>query len=145
MEFKSKRKYTRFFLFAIALHLIVLGFWFFFPDNILKNAEGKQTLTLLLLVNSELLLIFYIGLFKKKYYAFHDKIMIKRSLLKPIYISYNDITKIKERKKDSILLGFGTRPSFTIYYNKRKKTIRSDNNELFLKVIGNEREISNKK
>ena len=108
----------------------------------IKN--GKSIITLLAFLNCELILLLCLGLAKKKYYAYFDKLVIKRSLRKNVEISYNDITKIKERKNDSILLGFGTRPSFTIYYKNTKKTIRTDNNDLFLKVIENEIKIANK-
>ena len=147
MEFKFKRKYTKFFGLALILHSLVLAFWLFFPESILASTKGKQTLTLLALINCELILIFYIGLFRKKYFAYHDKLIIKRSLLKTITIKYSKIKRIKEKSTDTILFGFGLLPSFIIYYNtnnnKNKKiTIRADNSVLLLKVIKNEINIS---
>ena len=142
MEFKFKRKYTFFFFLVLLLHIALLSLWFFSPKKLFPSEESKRIICLLILINIELLLVFYLGLFRKKYYAFHDKILIKRSFYSDIVISYKDIKTINEKKSDSILLGFGTRPSFTIYYQdskKRKKhTIRTDNSELLLKVIKNE-------
>lgn len=147
MEFKFKRKYTKFFITAVILHTLILSFWLFFPKEVFINAQGKQTATLLAIVNCELILLFYLGLFRKKYYAYYNRITIKRSFFKTITINYSNITNLKEKNNDSILLGFGIRPSFTIYYkspkNRNKKYIvRSDNNELLLKVIKNEIDIS---
>lgn len=148
MEFKFKRKYTSFFLLALILHIAVLLFWLFAPDNVFQSNNGKQIITLLSLINCELILIFYLGLYRKKYFAYYDKLMIKRSLLKTIYIDYKSISKLKENKNDSVLLGFGKRPSFKIFYKSnsgriKKYTVRSDNNELLLKVIKNEISIAN--
>jgi len=147
MEFKFKRKFTKFFITAVILHLIVIAFWVFFPDDILHNIKGKQTITILALINCELLLIFYLGLFRKKYFAYYDKLIIKRSFFKNIHIPYNNITKIKEKPNDSILFGFGNRPSFKISHKSptgknKKNIIRTDNNELLLKIIKNEIDIS---
>lgn len=148
MEFKFKRKYTKFFLLALILHLLVVAFWVFFPDNTLHNLKGKQTITLLALANVELLLIFYLGLFRRKYHAYHDNLTIKRSFIKNLVIPYENIEKIKEKDNDTILLGFGKRPSLKIFYksesNKTKKcVVRTDNNKLLLLVINNEIEILN--
>lgn len=150
MEFKFKRKYTFFFLFAIVLHALAVGFWFFVPKEVFNGMDGKKTVCLLILINIELILIFYLGLFRKKYYAFHDKLVIKRSFFGNVVISYKDITSIKEKNSDSILLGFGNRPSFTIYYKPQQKakskcTVRTDNNKLLLKVLKNEVNITQKK
>ena len=145
MEFKFKRKYTFFFFLVLLLHVSVLSFWIFSPDSLFDNLEKKKIIFLLVISNIELLLIFYLGLFRKKYYAYHDKILIKRSFFSNVIISYKDIIRIKERNSDSILLGFGHRPSFTIYYfdkKRKKETIRTDNNDLLLKVIKNEIDIS---
>ena len=148
MEFKFKRKYTSFFLLALILHISVLCFWLFAPNNIFQTNNGKQPITILLLANCELILLFYFGLYRKKYFAFYNKLIIKRSLLKSISIDYKSITKIKENENDSIVLGFGKRPSFKIFYTNnsqkaKKYTVRSDNNELLLKVIKNEMSIAN--
>jgi hypothetical protein len=148
MEFKFKRKYTSFFLLALILHVGVACFWFFAPNNIFQTSNGKQHITLLLLINCELILLFYFGLYRKKYFAYYNKLTIKRSLLKTISIDYKAITKIKENENDSIVLGFGKRPSFKIFYKnntqkEKKYTVRSDNNELLLKVIKNEISIAN--
>ena len=148
MEFKFKQKYTFFFFFALTLHIIVLLFWLFYPLRLLNSLEQKKLITLLALVNIELLLVFYLGLFRKKYYVYYDKIVIKRSFFSDVVISYKDINRIREKKTDTILLSFGRRPSFVIYYTngKRKKyTIRSDNTELLLSVIKNEIDISKHK
>lgn len=149
MEFKFKRKYTNFFLAATALHLIVLYFWFFFPKEIPLTTTSKQTISLLALINCELILIFYLGLFRKKYYAYHDKILIKRSFFKTFYIRYADITSIEENPYDSIIFNVGNRPSFKIRYKcgrkEKKYTIRSDNTDLLLKVIKNEIKIAKSK
>lgn len=149
MEFKFKRKYTFFFLFAILLHALVVCLWLFAPIELFKDTDGKKFICLLALINIELILVFYLGLFRKKYYAFFDKLVVKRSLLKNFAISYKDILSIKERNSDSILLGFGRRPSFTIYYKSQikkrgKYTVRTDNNELLLKVLKNEINVSQK-
>lgn len=148
MEFKFKRKYTNFFIFALILHLAVLSFWLFFPNNAFANIIEKQTLSLIALINCELILLFYLGLFRKKYFAYYDKLIIKRSFFKTLIINYKDIHKIKEENNDTIFLTFGHRPSFTLFYKnqkgKNKKIIvRSDNNPLLLKVIKNEIDISN--
>lgn len=147
MEFKFKRKYTFFFFLAILLHIGAVAFWLMSPTEMFNSLEEKKIICLLVLVNIELLLLFYLGLFRKKYYAYYDKILVKRSLFPDLVISYKDITRIKEKKSDSILLGFGHRPSFILYYqvnNSRKKyTVRADNSELLLKVIKNEIDISN--
>ena len=146
MEFKFKRKFTIFFIIALVLHATVVAFWLFFPNNILPDTKIKQTVTLLIVANIELLLIFYLGLIRRKYFAYYNKLIIKRSFVKNIIISYDNIDKIKEKNNDSILLGFGKRPSFKIYCkNKKKYTIRTDNNELLLKIIKNEMEISQSK
>ncbi len=147
MEFKFKRKYTFFFFIALLLHLLVISFWFFFPNDLLKSAHEKQTITLIALINCELILIFYLGLFRQKYYAYHDKLIIKRSLFKDTTINYSTINKIKDNPRDTIFLVFGHRPSFTIYYteknNKKKKIIiRSDNSKLLQTIIKNEINIS---
>lgn len=148
MEFKFKRKYTKFFIFALVLHALVLAFWLFFPNNILKNENGKQTLALLALANCELILFFYLGLYRRKFFAYYDKLVIKRSLLKTITIKYSDIIKIKEKENDTVFLFFGNTPSFSVYYKnkngkKRKRVIRADNAKLLLKVIKNEIDIAN--
>ena len=119
MEFKFKRKYTTFFFLAIILHAIVLSFWLFFPKDILASTKGKQTITLLALANCELILLFYLGLFRKKYFAYYNKLIIKRSFIKNVTINYSNIEKIKEKNADTIILGFGNRPSFNIYYTFR--------------------------
>ena len=147
MEFKFKRKYTNFSIIAIMLHLLILVFWLFFPTAHIFTPNGKKIATLLAVINCELILLFYLGLFKKKYYAYYDKLTIKRSLLKTLTIKYDRITTLKEKSNDSILFGFGERPSFVIYYksakNRNKKcTVRSDNNKLLLKVIKNEIDIA---
>lgn len=146
MEFKFRRKYTNFFIFALVIHIVILAFWLLSPIEMFTNEEAKKTICLLILINTELVLVFYLGLFRKKYYAYHDKLIVKRSFFTNIVISYKDITRIRERLTDTILLGFGHCPSFTIYYQnpKRKKyTIRSDNSELLLKIIKNEIDIAN--
>lgn len=143
MEFKFKRKYTTFFFIAVIAHLLIVSYWLFFPVEILGTAQTKQISTLLITINCELILVFYIGLFKKKYFAYHDKLVIKRSFFTTITIFYSEIDKVREHSNDTIFLGFGSRPSFTIHYKKRKKTtIRSDNSKLLLKVIKNELEIA---
>lgn len=150
MEFKFKRKYTNFFIIAVLLHLLVLAFWFLAPTAPFGGANGKQTVTLLSLINCELILIFYLGLFRKKYFAYYDKLVIKRSFFKTLTINYKDILNIKEKNNDTTFLTFGVRPSFKITYTKNNKakktqTIRSDNNPLLLKVIKNEIDIAKKK
>ena len=145
MEFKFKRKYTFFFIFALVLHIGLLAFWVFTPQNFFNSAEEKQTICLLVLVNIELISLLYIGLFRKKICAYHDKIVVKRALLSDILISYKDIIQIKENTTDAVLLGFGNRPSFTVYYQKGKRkkyTLRADNNNLLLKIVKNEIDIS---
>lgn len=145
MEFKFRRKYTFFLFLVLSLHIAALSIWLFAPQNIFNSLEQKKIICILMIINIELILVFYLGLFRKKYYAYHDKILIKRSFFSTKIISYKDITNIKERPNDSILLGFGIRPSFTIYYtDKRRKkyTVRSDNSELLLRVIKNEIEIA---
>lgn len=143
MEFKFKRKYTKFFILAVIVHALIVAYWLFFPVEILGSKQTKQVSTLLILINCELILIFYIGLFRKKYFAYYDKLVIKRSFFKTITIYYSEIQKIREHSRDTIFLGFGVRPSFTIYYKKRKKiTVRSDNSSLLLKVIKNEIDIA---
>ena len=148
MEFKSKRKYTTFFIIALILHIAVLAFWIFFPKNVIFNEKGKQTVTLLTLINCELILFFYLGLFRKKHFAYHNKLITKRSFLKNVEINYSEIKKITEKNNDTILLGFGNRPSFKIYYTangkNKKHTIRSDNNQLLILTIKNEMDISKK-
>jgi len=146
MEFKFKRKYTFFFFLAILLHVGALSFWLFSPDKWFNSPEVKKIVCLLILINIELILVFYLGLFRKKYHAYHDRITIRRSFFSGIVIFYKDIIRIKEKNNDSILLGFGHRPSFTIYYNDRRKKkyiVRADNTELLLKVIKNEIDIAN--
>ena len=150
MEFKFKRKYTNFTIIAIILHILVLSFWLFTPSNLFESSEGKNTIVLLALINVELILIFYLGLYRKKYFAFFDKLVIKRSFLKTLTIKYSSITTIKEKNNDTILFAFGYRPSFTIIYKndkgkRKKQTIRSDNTELLMKVIKNEMDISKMK
>lgn len=147
MEFKFKRKYTKFFFAAIFLHVLVLCFWMFAPNNLFGVAKAKKIITLLALVNCELILIFFLGLYRKKFFVFHDKISIKRSLFSTITIDYKTITEIIENENDTIFLGTGHRPSFKILYKTKfgkikKYTIRSDNNKLLLKVIKNEIEIA---
>jgi len=147
MEFKFKRKYTKFAMIALLLHIVVLLFWIFAPNEPFNGAPGKNTIALLGLINAELILVFYIGLYRKKYFAYYDKLIIKRSFLKTLTIKYSSITTIKENNNDTILLWFGKRPSFTIYYKnekgrKKKQTIRSDNPKLLTKVIKNEIDIS---
>lgn len=147
MEFKFKRKYTSFAMLAMLLHILVLSFWLFAPSNIFESLKGKNTIALLALINVELILIFYLGLYRKKHFAYFDKLIIKRSFLKTLTIKYSSITTIKENHNDTVLFNFGHRPSFTIYYKngngrRKKQTIRSDNTELLLKVIKNEIDIS---
>ena len=148
MEFKFKRKYNLFFFTALFLHLLIVAFWFFFPNTAFSSINAKKTVCLLLLINVELILLFYLGMFRKKYYAFHNRLVVKHSFLKNLVISYKDIISIKEKESDSLLLGIGKRPSFKIYYQvkgrKRKHTVRTDNNKLLLKVLKNELEISKK-
>ena len=142
MEFKFKRKYTFFFFLALLLHSGLLALWLFAPERLFSTLPEKKTVFFLILINIELILIFYLGLFRKKYYAYYDKILIKRSFFSSIVISYKDINRIKERPNDSVFLFFGKQPSFTIYYKRKKYTIRSDNSELLLKTIKNEMAIA---
>ena len=116
MEFKSKRKYTNFFIIAVLLHLLILSFWLLAPAAPFGGTNGKQTVTLLGFVNCELILIFYLGLFRKKYFAYYDKLVIKRSFFKTLTINYKDILNIKEKNNDTTFLTFGIRPSFKITY-----------------------------
>ena len=147
MEFKFKRKYTNFVISALLLHTIVLSFWIFAPSNLFGGTAGKNAVALLGIINIELILVFYLGLYRKKHFAYYDKLVIKRSFLKTLTIKYSSITTIKENKNDTILFNFGKRPSFTIYYKnnkgkKKKQTIRSDNTELLVKVVKNEIDIA---
>lgn len=142
MEFKSKRKYTKFFLLAILLHSMILAYWFLFPETFLTYANEKTTIVIVATITCELILIFYIGLYRGKYYAYHDHLLIKQSLVKNKKINYKDITRIQENPNDSIVLWFGRRPSFTIYHNNKRTILRSDNNQLMLQVINNELEIA---
>lgn len=149
MEFKFKRKYDVLFFFALILHVLVLGFWFFFPNSNFQDKNHKLTIILLLLINVELILALVIVLHKKKYYAFYNNLTIKRAFLKNLSIPYVNIDKISEKSSDSIFLCFGSRPSFKIFYRNqsgriKKYTIRSDNNVLILKTIKNELEILKK-
>ena len=148
MEFKFKRKYTTFFLLAVILHALVLCFWLVAPEDLFNSSNGKETVTLLSIAICEALLTFFLGLQRRKYYAYYDKLTIKRSLLRTITIDYKSIIEIKEKPNDTVLLIFGNRPSFKIIYTsksnrKKQQTIRSDNNDLLLKVIRNEISIAN--
>ncbi len=147
MEFKFRRKYTGFFLLAVILHLLVLAFWIFFPSKFLANAKDKAFFTLLALINVELILLLCLGLFRRRYFAYYDKLIIKRSLVKNISIPYKRILDISEKANDSIIFGYGLRPSFKITYvnengKKKKINVRCDNTGLLLKVIKNEIDIS---
>lgn len=148
MEFKFKRKYTGFFFLAVFLLTIVISFWVLAPQNIFGASNAKQLITSLGFANSALILILYLGLLRKKYFAYYDKLTIKRSLFKTLTIEYNSIKNIKEKENDTIFLIFGQRPSFKIYYTnkngkEKKYTVRTDNNKLLLKVIRNEISIAN--
>ena len=116
MEFKFKRKYTKFAILTILLHTLVLIFWLFAPSYPFNGAQEKNTIALLSLINIELILVFYLGLYRRKYFAYYNQLKIKRSFFKTLTISYSSITTIKENDSDSILFGFGIRPSFIIYY-----------------------------
>lgn len=147
MEFRFRRKYTGFFIFAVVLHLLVLAFWLFFPSRILESTKDKAFFTLLALINVELILLLCLGLFRRRYFAYFDKLVIKRSLIKNVTITYGTILNIKEKPHDSILFGYGLRPSFKITYigdngKKKKINVRCDNTELLLKVVKNEIDIS---
>ncbi len=147
MEFKFKRKYTGIFIFAIILHVALLSFWLFYPTTQNFTQSSKNTISLLALINCELIIIFYLGLFRKKYFAYYDKLLIKRSFFKNVTINYSTIQRIDEKSADTILLNFGLRPSFTIWHTKpngrtKKTIVRSDNSELLLKVIKSEIDIS---
>lgn len=148
MEFKFKRKYNLFFITALFLHLAVVAFWFLFPQSAFSSINAKKNTCLLILINVELILLFYLGMFRKKYYVFHNRMVIKHAFLKSVIISYKDITSIKEKNSDSLLFGIGKRPSFVIYYQvngrKRRRTIRTDNTILLLKVLKNELQILKK-
>lgn len=149
MEFKFKRKYTDFFIFALLLHISVLVFWLFFPYTLLGSPKDKVFFTLLALLNVELILLICLGLFKQKYIVLYNKLIIKRMLAKNITITYGTILNIKENPNDSIIFGFGSRPSFSITYidekrKKRKVLVRCDNAKLLLQIIKNEMKIANK-
>ena len=126
MEFKFKRKYTSFFMLALFLHIIVLAFWILSPKVIFNATNAKKTITLLALINVELILVFYLGLFRKKYFAYHDKLIIKRSFFKTLTIDYKSIETIKEKNNDTIFLTFGYRPSFKIYYKTKKNNTNNN-------------------
>lgn len=146
MEFKFKRKYTSLFFVGLLFHIALAAVWITPLESLFPSTEMKNKICLLVLVNIELLIFLYVGLFRKKYYTFHDKIQVKRTFLQDLTISYKDIAKIIERENDTILLAFGKRPSFTLYFHngkRRKYTIRSDNNELMIKIIKNEININN--
>ena len=104
MEFKFKRKYTFFFLFAILLHALAAAFWILVPEELFDGVDGKKIVFLLILINIELILIFYLGLFRKKYYAFHDKLVVKRSFFGNVIISYKDITSPPNKKTHIFIL-----------------------------------------
>lgn len=148
MQFKFKRKYNLFFVIALFLHLSLVAYWFLFPQSAFSSINAKKTSCLLILINIELILLCYLGMFRKKYFVFHNRMVVKHTFLKNTVISYKDITSIKERKNDSLLFGIGKRSSFVIFYNvnKRKKryTVRTDNTELLLKILKNELEIAKK-
>ena len=147
MEFRFRRKYTGFFIFAAILHLLVLAFWMFFPEKILEKTKDKAFFTLLALINVELILLLCLGLFRRRYIATCNDLTIKRSLIKNVVIPYGTILNIKEKSHDSILFGWGLRPSFKISYispngKKKKINVRCDNTALLLKVLKNEMDIS---
>ena len=108
MQFKFKRKYTSFFILALFLHVSILLFWLTAPENVFGIAKGRDIITLFSIINCELILIIFIGLQRKKFFAYYDKLIIKRSLFKTMVIDYKSISKIKEQNNDSVLLGFGS-------------------------------------
>lgn len=146
MEFKFKRKYTSLFIVALLFHIALATIWITPLEVLFPSTEIKHTICFLILVNIELIIVLYVSLFRKKYYTYHDRIQVKRVFLQDLSISYKDIAKIVEHGNDTVLLAFGKRPSFTLYFHngkRRKYTIRSDNNELMLKIIKNEINIAN--
>ena len=145
MKFKFKRKYNT--PFFILLFLIAISFIFYFvaPKFINENHWFFINVLVVSIFDSFIITIFILGLYREKYYLYHDHLEIHRSLRRTIELDYNNIEDLVEFPNDKTFLIFGTRPSFLLKYknnNKIKKyRIRVEKYELLKLVMENEKKI----
>lgn len=146
MKFGFKRKYTVTFFIFLTLVAISVAFYLIAPNFIDREEKFFLQILIVSLLDSLLITIFILGLYRVNYYLYHDHLEIHRSLRKPINLSYERIEEIIEIPNDKIFLGFGKRPSFKVKYKLRNNKIknfriRSSNHELLKLVIENEKQI----
>ena len=145
MKFIFKRKYTLPFFLIIILITLCVAFYFVGPKFIQQDDKFFKDVLIISITDSILIVLFVFGLYRVHYYLYHDHLEIKRSLRKPLLLSYDQIKEVKEIKNDKIFLIFGNRPSFKIKYEVRGQIkvyrVRLANHDLFKTVLENEKKI----
>ena len=145
MKFHFKRKYTASFFVLIILLAISVAFYLVGPNYINREQEFFNQILLITLVESVILTIFILGLYRVNYFLYHDHMEIHRSLRRPIHLDYSKIKEISEKKNDPVFLIFGHHPSFKVKYNYKNKTktyrVRVEKHQLLKLVLENEKKI----
>jgi hypothetical protein len=145
MKFVFKRKYTFTFFVFLVLIGISLAFYFFGPKFINRDGEFFRQVLWISLLDSVLIAIFILGLYRVNYYLYYDHIEIHRSLRKTVNLSYDQIQELIESPNDKIFLFWGKRPSFKIKYKANNKIknyrIRVSKHDLFKLIMQNEHQI----
>ena len=89
MKFKFKRKYTTSFLIFLFLVTICVAFYIVGPNFIERETKFFNQILVISLIDSTLITIFILGLYRVNYYLYHDHLEIHRSLHKTIKLDYN--------------------------------------------------------
>ena len=139
MKFNFKRKYTLSFMIFLSLVVLCFVFYLVGPKFIDREHEFFIQALVISLIDSTLITIFILGLYRVNYYLYHDRLEIHRSLRKTIQLNYNQIKEVQELPNDTIIFIFGTRPSFKVKYQKGNKIknyrIRVEKHDLLKLVL----------
>lgn len=145
MKFTFKRKYTSSLIIFLILVGLSIAFYFVGPKFISREDMFFKQVLFISIADSCLITLFVLGLYRVNYYLYHDRMEIKKSLRKTISLNYNQIKEMVEYPNDTVILMFGTRPSFKVRYQIGNRTknyrIRVSNHELLKLVIENEKKI----
>ena len=145
MKFKFKRKYTGIFFIFLLLILVCVAFYIFGPSFINRDQQFFNQILLISILDSIIITIFILGLYRVNYYLYHDHLEIHRSLHRTIYLNYNQIQEVIEQSNDTIFFMFGKRPSFKVKYQNHNRTkkyrIRVERHDLLKLILENEKKI----
>lgn len=146
MKFMFKRKYTFPFMLFLLLVTLCVAFYYYAPQFLNKSETFYRNVLIISLVDSLLIVMFVTGLYRVNYFLYHDRLVVKRSLVRSVEFKYSQIKKVVEIKNDPSFLIFGRRTAFKVYYESngriKKCHIRLVNPELFKLILENEKKIS---